>query len=247
MSLLGSIGSLFGVKADSLLAPVTSALSGFFGQNKADERQESANAFSAQQFATRYQTTVKDMQAAGLNPMLAYSQGGGTPPSSAIASANMPDVGASLTQAKMATAQVANIEADTKNKVAQADLIAGQAAQAWATAGQANANVGLINQTVEKVKAEIDKIKGDTNFATQQDILKQTAWMLQQQGVMYQEKGMSEGQSRALMQQTIRKLGTEIDLNKLNIDAAKALDNIGRISKELQPIAEMMKIFLLRK
>ena len=38
------------------------------------------NAWSAQQFATRYQTTVKDLTAAGLNPMLAYTQGGGSPP-----------------------------------------------------------------------------------------------------------------------------------------------------------------------
>ncbi len=44
------------------------------------EQAAAANAFSAQQFATRYQTTVKDMEAAGLNPMLAYSQGGGVSP-----------------------------------------------------------------------------------------------------------------------------------------------------------------------
>jgi hypothetical protein len=58
---------------------------GLLGQNKANEANEAmmnqANAFSAQQFATRYQTTVKDLEAAGLNPMLAYGQGGGSPPS----------------------------------------------------------------------------------------------------------------------------------------------------------------------
>ena len=43
-----------------------------------------ANAFSAQQFATRYQTTVKDMQAAGLNPMLAYSQGASGSPTGQV-------------------------------------------------------------------------------------------------------------------------------------------------------------------
>jgi len=43
-----------------------------------------ANQFSAQQYATRYQTTVKDMQAAGLSPMLAYSQGAGSAPSGQV-------------------------------------------------------------------------------------------------------------------------------------------------------------------
>jgi len=38
------------------------------------------NEWSAAQYAQRYQTTVKDLQAAGLNPMLAYSQGAGTAP-----------------------------------------------------------------------------------------------------------------------------------------------------------------------
>lgn len=49
----------------------------------AKENQAAANAFSAQQYATRYQTTVKDLQAAGLNPMLAYGQGAGSAPTSA--------------------------------------------------------------------------------------------------------------------------------------------------------------------
>lgn len=58
------------------------------GQHMANEANRDianqANEFSAQQFATRYQTTVKDMQAAGLSPMLAYSQGGGSAPSGQV-------------------------------------------------------------------------------------------------------------------------------------------------------------------
>ena len=48
------------------------------------------NAFNAQQFATRYQTTVKDLQAAGLNPMLAYGQGAGSPIAGQAAPVNVP-------------------------------------------------------------------------------------------------------------------------------------------------------------
>ena len=73
----------------TVAAPVLGSLVGgglsMIGQNKTNQTNmdlaNQANAFSADQFATRYQTTVKDLEAAGLNPMLAYGQGGGSPPS----------------------------------------------------------------------------------------------------------------------------------------------------------------------
>ena len=75
---------MFGID-DAILGGLAGGLlNNFF----AGSRQEDAQDFSAQQFSQRYQTTVKDMQAAGLNPMLAYSQGGGTAPTSSAASAS---------------------------------------------------------------------------------------------------------------------------------------------------------------
>jgi hypothetical protein len=79
---------MFGID-DAIIAASAGALIGgafdVFGQNSANAANRSmmdaANQFNAQQFATRYQTTVKDLEAAGLNPMLAYGQGGGSPPS----------------------------------------------------------------------------------------------------------------------------------------------------------------------
>lgn len=69
---------------DALLGGLVSGGLGLLGSsmtNDANARASAeANALSQRQFETRYQTTVKDMQAAGLNPMLAYSQGGGSPP-----------------------------------------------------------------------------------------------------------------------------------------------------------------------
>jgi hypothetical protein len=96
------------------------------------------NAWSAQQFATRYQTTTKDMQAAGLNPMLAYSQGGGSPPTAQSYQAQNPmssaveayhqsaqrDVMAE--QIQNMKEQNKNIQADTHVKDEQAKLIASQ-------------------------------------------------------------------------------------------------------------------------
>lgn len=103
------------------------------------------NAWSAQQFATRYQTTTKDMQAAGLNPMLAYSQGGGSPPTAQSFQAQNPMSSAvdayhksverdvMSEQIQNMREQNKNIQADTRVKEEdakvrknQADLIASQ-------------------------------------------------------------------------------------------------------------------------
>lgn len=77
---------MFGID-DAIIGAVAGSVIGgafdVFGQNSANAANRSmmneANQFNAQQFATRYQTTVKDLEAAGLNPMLAYGQGGGSP------------------------------------------------------------------------------------------------------------------------------------------------------------------------
>ncbi|QCS36713.1 minor capsid protein [Capybara microvirus Cap3_SP_649] len=79
---------MFGID-DAVIAAVAPAVIGgamdIFGGQQTNQTSRDlanqANAFSAQQFATRYQTTVQDLTKAGLNPMLAYGQGGGSPPS----------------------------------------------------------------------------------------------------------------------------------------------------------------------
>ena len=63
-----------------ILGPVAS----FIGTNQTNQKNwdisQSNNDWSAQQYATRYQTTVSDLTKAGLNPMLAYSNGPGNAP-----------------------------------------------------------------------------------------------------------------------------------------------------------------------
>jgi len=98
------------------------------------------NAWSASQFASRYQTTVSDMEKAGLNPMLAYSQGGGSPPTAQQVQMQNPT--ASATQAyhqsaerdvmkqaiEKSRAEVSNVVADTALKRAQ-EITAGEQAK----------------------------------------------------------------------------------------------------------------------
>lgn len=251
---------MFGLD-DALIGAGVSAFGSLLGGQMRNDAQASqaaqANAFSAQQFATRYQTTVKDMQAAGLSPMLAYAQGGGAPPSGQQGVMN--DVVTPAVQSGVSAFQAGNA---SKLLAAQADAASAQAEAARAQADKTRAEtpyvapsaeadirlkgssaelnaaqIGQVNANVDQLRATTDKIKADTNFDVQQDILRQTAWNLRQQGVAAQERGISEGQSRAMMQATINKLVKETGLLNLDLEAAGNL-NLGREAGQLKPIID---------
>ncbi|AZL82674.1 DNA pilot protein [Apis mellifera associated microvirus 1] len=83
--------------------------------------------FQAEQSATAYQRAVADMKAAGLSPMLAYTQGGAGTPGGSTASAQQARVESETAQssqhisaAAMNAAQLMNIRAQTAATAAQA-------------------------------------------------------------------------------------------------------------------------------
>lgn len=81
----------------------------------------SAQDFSAQSYASRYQTQVRDLKAAGLNPMLAYSQSPGGGPSGVMAPQKGPESFRAVNESKLASAQAAKIEQETSNLRLEAD------------------------------------------------------------------------------------------------------------------------------
>ena len=112
-----------------------SAVLGFLGTQSTNEANKdiaaSNNEWSAAQYASRYQTQVKDLQAAGLNPMLAYSQSPGSSPSAQQVQLQNPmnsalDAYHKSSERDLIASQVANVTADTSVKQAQAKLIAEQ-------------------------------------------------------------------------------------------------------------------------
>lgn len=220
---------------------------------QADQAQQ-ANAFSAQQFASRYQTTTKDMQAAGLNPMLAYSQGGGSPPSGQQASVDdtvTPAVNA-FNVGKMNSAQVANIQADTANKSAQADLWRAQAAQANASAGQSSSQVKVNEHLVDKIKQETVNLGTENDKAKVViDNLRQEGQNLFKQNLNLTDVGnhlramISEIEARipGIHQNTLLTI-VEKQLKDLDLSAANELGNIGRSAGQVKPVFDILRNIL---
>lgn len=128
---------------------ILSAGASLLGGMLTQEGQEDTNVANAEQAArqmdfqermsnTSYQRAVADMSAAGLNPMLAYSQGGAGTPGGAMATMqNALGAGVASAQSGARVApdiehirsQAANLDADTENKAAQGDLYRAQAAR----------------------------------------------------------------------------------------------------------------------
>lgn len=78
---------MFGID-DALIAAGVSAAAGYMGQQSSNDASQAAAAeqmrYQSSMSNTSYQRAVKDMEAAGLNPMLAYSQGGASTPVGAM-------------------------------------------------------------------------------------------------------------------------------------------------------------------
>jgi len=122
-------------------------------QKQMDYQTEMAN--------TSWQRGVKDMQAAGLSPMLAYSKGGAISPTGAMGSSSAASAAAPIAMGNsfQAAAQLANTSADTANKLASNALIGAQTSSASAAAAQSTATVDKIVQETSNLKTDQDRVR----------------------------------------------------------------------------------------
>jgi len=123
----GGLGAILGaVNPTAAIGTALGAAQGYFqykGQKEANDANITQNkeqmAFQERMSSTAYQRATQDMKEAGINPMLAYSQGGASAPQGAAAS-----IDSTMSQAASSTADRAfqSIMADNTIKKTEADI-----------------------------------------------------------------------------------------------------------------------------
>jgi len=216
-------------------------LDNLFAQN----RQNDAQAFSAQQYATRYQTQTEDMKKAGINPMLSVSSGAGSQPTSTAASP-----GSNFTQSELNRAQIKNIEAQTELNSANAAKarVEAQVAerfghpQAEANLNQTMAQAGLTSQQIGKVDQETRNVIAQIqNTKDENERIHATITFLKRQADMLNETTITEPVKRDLLRQQAQKVINETGLSALDLQAAKDFGNLGRETQQFKPLLDLLR------
>jgi len=255
MSFLDDLSSGISNVANAVSPGLGSAISGglgFLGSMQTNatnaSNAQSANAFNAQQAQlnrdyqtemsnTAYQRQVADMQAAGLNPMLAYMKGGGaSSPSGSTASATVPQYQSpiqGMAQYKLTSAQASKTEAE-KPKV-EADT------------AMTNQQINNLQTENEKAKAVIDNLKQEY-----QNLIKQ-GYNLTEVGNQLREdislKSKQIANFSAITENTyvlteINKL--EQRLKQFDVQAATDTGNLGREYQQVKGLLDIFRVLTRR-
>lgn len=222
---------------DPIFGTIASGIMGFIGQDEANEANriiaEQNSAFNAQQAGlqrdfqermsnTAYQRAVADMKEAGLNPMLAYTQGGASTPSGAAGAAVQPapmqNKNAAGTQSAAMAAQTYNTHADTDLKEAQAEatrvearLKEQQILTSSASAGHIKAQEENIRQEMQSFEKRMERLHYETHTARSEAGIRLSA---------DNEAGRQQIARTEAMQQEARKLKIQADILGLQVPEA---------------------------
>lgn len=170
----GALGSLGG-------AALSGGLS-YLGQKQANEANialsQEQMAFQEHMSSTAYQRATADMKAAGLNPMLAYQQGGASTPQGSLARVEN-EMGAGVHSAQagsVLSATIDKLKAEAEQSKSQAALNAAhiplvdqQRLTGISTAANLDAQASVYKQTVDKMNYEVDKLIAERRHINEEE------------------------------------------------------------------------------
>ena len=225
------------------LGGVVGGVLGLIGQNQTNQKNwdiaQSNNEWSAQQYATRYQTTVKDLQASGLNPMLAYGQGPGTAPTASQVAPMQNALGTAVehfNKTRGTSAQSALQTEQLKQVESQTALNSAQTAKVLADAEVSKEQARLINTDVQKRIEEIPKVRQE--IQTSQELAKS---YIQQAGASAAQAAKAYEEIKNIAQQNqnlraeLQRIQQSNDQNLPESDMAKKYPTFYYIFHKLMP------------
>lgn len=200
--------------------------------------------FQERMSSTAYQRAVKDMQASGLNPMLAYSQGpAGVPGGSAASFPGQVSAQVESARASTASAQAAVSQADTAASIGSASIgkIKQEVSNLKAGEQQVYAVIRNLGETYQNLVKEGYNLteSGNVLRATVEKLKAEVPTINSEATLNYARELLSRAQAALASGQT--------SLVGLDIDAARSLGNIGREAGQLRPLVEILKMFIRSK
>jgi len=234
------------------IASVASGVAGFLGQQEtnAQNRQLAAEntAFQERMSNTAYQRQVKDLEASGLNPMLAYVKGGGaSTPSGTVAQMQSPAAAGVSSAYQGASTRESHARTATEQK---------RPAQVTAQTRETESKIPVNEEQVKKISQEINNLQTENEKAKAlisnirqeyQNLIKQ-GWNLTDTGNHIRKSIELMGDQINNYHAITRNTYVQVEINRLkekllefDVKAASDLGNFGREYQQVKGLLDVLK------